>query len=371
MNQDHRWEATARESATSAAAVQAEDAARARRRWITLGVVAGSLLIFAVAAIAWSPGSPQLEANRDNAAALDTHKQIFQEVVRRINNLDSTIALDMSTEDVIVLNTEGGEAPLAVLTDDPDRPGDQFTRLRVVNGSPLFVTRGVRGREGNHPGDAVYYYAQVDTSDKEYQVYRGLTQPKAFALEVDRVIDEDTLLVHGGLSGPVEQPFRLEVRRRVYTTNIHTDVKKWMKQNPAETDWEPSPDRQTLVQMVEHLNQWIGELSDGWDAAYQREPLLDSLAPVGDPIASYFLPPVLQRQQFDYHDARMLEETTWLRDIKNLVGDQPTDLEKARKLFDWTIRNVQLEDPASRFGRLPRRPWQTLMYGGGTALERA
>ena len=45
------------------------------------------------------------------------------------------------------------------------------------------------------------------------------------------------------------------------------------------------------------------------------------------------------------------------------------DLERAKNLFDWTVRNIQLEpdDP----NRIPQFPWETLLFGRGTATERA
>lgn len=41
---------------------------------------------------------------------------------------------------------------------------------------------------------------------------------------------------------------------------------------------------------------------------------------------------------------------------------------RATSLFDWTVRNIQLETEGDS---APRRPWQTLLYGRGTAEQRA
>ena len=50
-------------------------------------------------------------------------------------------------------------------------------------------------------------------------------------------------------------------------------------------------------------------------------------------------------------------------------GDLIDDLERAKSLFDWTVRNIQLDpgDPK----RIPLFPWETLLYGQGIASERA
>ena len=44
---------------------------------------------------------------------------------------------------------------------------------------------------------------------------------------------------------------------------------------------------------------------------------------------------------------------------------------RAARLFDWTVRNIQLERDESPRQRVPRQPWQVLLLGRGTAIERA
>ena len=50
-------------------------------------------------------------------------------------------------------------------------------------------------------------------------------------------------------------------------------------------------------------------------------------------------------------------------------GDVMDDLERAKRLFDWTVRNIELE-PDDRTW-IPQFPWETLLFGRGTAAERA
>jgi hypothetical protein len=45
------------------------------------------------------------------------------------------------------------------------------------------------------------------------------------------------------------------------------------------------------------------------------------------------------------------------------------DLDRAKSLFDWTVRNIQLEEDSP--DRIPQFPWETLLFGRGTAEERA
>ena len=70
------------------------------------------------------------------------------------------------------------------------------------------------------------------------------------------------------------------------------------------------------------------------------------------------------------HDGRLLQEAVWHRDISRwAIGDSFEPLARAEALFDWTIRNVQLDPDSDKAA--PHRPWQTLLYGHGTAAQRA
>ncbi|MBA4015764.1 MAG: hypothetical protein C0483_01110 [Pirellula sp.] len=72
-------------------------------------------------------------------------------------------------------------------------------------------------------------------------------------------------------------------------------------------------------------------------------------------------------------DGKVLREIVWLRDAARFaVGDATDPLQRAERLFDWTIRNIQLiPDDAPAEQRLPLLPWHVLVFGRGTALDRA
>ncbi|MGC3967328.1 MAG: hypothetical protein QM775_08140 [Pirellulales bacterium] len=72
-------------------------------------------------------------------------------------------------------------------------------------------------------------------------------------------------------------------------------------------------------------------------------------------------------------DGKILREIVWLRDAARFaVGDATDPVERARRLFDWTIRNIQLiPDDASAEEKLPMLPWHIVIFGRGTALDRA
>jgi hypothetical protein len=113
-------------------------------------------------------------------------------------------------------------------------------------------------------------------------------------------------------------------------------LNQWYLQEKPQSKWEPDP--------------LVHELSD----PLRRQPGVESLE-------------LVRFQNPD--DAWFLQEAVWLRDISRTArADRFQDLAVAERLFDWTIRNIQLE-PDAEASR--RRPYETLLFGRGTALERA
>ncbi|HVW36787.1 MAG TPA: tetratricopeptide repeat protein [Pirellulales bacterium] len=123
--------------------------------------------------------------------------------------------------------------------------------------------------------------------------------------------------------------------------------------------------------VVDQLNRWLGsqKLADDW----RPDALLDTL-----PEALRELPAVkaLGERKFSDPEAAALREVVWLRDISNFVSGEASDeLERARRLFDWTVRNIQLDPPATpeqkaELARVPCLPWHLLALGHGQAEDR-
>jgi len=140
---------------------------------------------------------------------------------------------------------------------------------------------------------------------------------------------------------------------------------------------KPSPDRdldalmatcpepEMLRQIVNRLDQWVRSQPPLPD--WKPDPLVETLpAPLRE------LPAVrdLGKLAFSGYDGFHLREAVWFRDVSNWArGDELDEVECARKLFDWTIRNVQLDPDAP--DQIPLMPWETLLFGRGTAMERA
>lgn len=171
--------------------------------------------------------------------------------------------------------------------------------------------------------------------------------------------------------------------------------------------------KQGMVQAAYYLNRWFAEADH--DTTWQPEPMTERL-----PAELRASPPVqeLGKRQFTVDDVRYLREASWARSISNWVaaqGDDPDlapwlkqlerdhgephayEVSLAARLFDWTVRNVQLDAllpfPGQAAGPTDGAeedvsgdslvqqgapgpgytafPWQTLVYGHGDAWQRA
>ncbi|MBN2024222.1 MAG: hypothetical protein JW809_15675 [Pirellulales bacterium] len=121
-------------------------------------------------------------------------------------------------------------------------------------------------------------------------------------------------------------------------------------------------------QIVDWLNQWIKDQTVPSD--WKVDPLVGTLPAE---LAGMDEVKSLDRLTFRRDDGSALQEAVWMRDVSNRArGGQLDDLVRARRLFDWVVQNVQLEpDPADPAKAIPNRPWETLLLGRGTAVERA
>ena len=124
---------------------------------------------------------------------------------------------------------------------------------------------------------------------------------------------------------------------------IVSQLNAWVRGKKPPQGWEPDPMIKTLPESL------------------QTEPLLAELA----------------KMEFRPYDGMALYEATTLRDVADwAAGDQVDPVAQAKHLFDWTVRNIQLE-PDQKDGARPagsgdfQTPWETLLFGKGTAQDRA
>ncbi|MEN6406602.1 MAG: hypothetical protein ABFC77_09035 [Thermoguttaceae bacterium] len=143
------------------------------------------------------------------------------------------------------------------------------------------------------------------------------------------------------------------------------DPRQAKKRDSTDTLSAAWPEPEMLRQIVDRLNQWIRPQTAPTD--WKPDPMVDAL-----PKRLADLPEVrrLDRLEFSRFDGFALQETVWLRDVSRWArGESLNELEQAKSLFDWTVRNLQLDaDPPQR---VPQFPWEVLLFGHGTAEERA
>ncbi len=125
------------------------------------------------------------------------------------------------------------------------------------------------------------------------------------------------------------------------------------------------PRPEMLRQIVIRLNQWTEDQPAPAD--WRPDPLFDTLP---TPLAELPMVEDLSAMEFSHYDGFVLREAVWLRDISFWArGERLDDIERAKHLFDWTVRNIQVE--AGSAGWVPQLPWETIWFGRGTAMERA
>jgi hypothetical protein len=255
---------------------------------------------------------------------------------------------------------------LAVCLANPTMPGSPVNVVYVPTGSGHFKRLRVQS------GDMLKYFAKMDKTVDDDAIASGLTKLQALDLRIAQVIDDNTLLLEGGLSQPIEVPLKIEIWRNVDSRQreINEKLVLYDSRRLPPLGWEPAPDEPALAQVLAWLNQWIRQTDPPTE--WKRDPLIDTLP--GEITNSPELKPFLSlaglaAKSFAPHEGRLLQEAIWLRDIARWAhGHDFNDLARGGALFDWTVRNVQLVDDESTLGH---RPWHTLLYGRGTAAQRA
>ena len=122
---------------------------------------------------------------------------------------------------------------------------------------------------------------------------------------------------------------------------------------------------ESLATVVGRLNQWSQHKRPLAD--WQQEPILETLP---DDLKN--LPAVrhLGELNFPPGDGPDLQQTVWLSAIAERVRGQETQpLAIAQALFDWVVRNEQIERDANM--PVPHMPREILILGRGTVADRA
>ena len=299
----------------------------------------------------------------------DTAVVLVDSLSRTLNHLADEVVTELQPPTPILDDSQSadGQEVLAVLDVTPGVPDSPFNYLRVPAGNANFRTLQVR------PGDIVRYFIRYNQEDMEHG-YENVTYIELAVRRLDANNPQNALIVEGGLSAALDIPHRIEVWRfsDKRMNEIRVRLTRYIQKPQLTIGWEPGPDESALVQLVDRLNQWWRNLPAP-GGAWQVEPLLEKLPAElrgAEPVASLVAPQALADGAFDVWEARLLQEAIWLRDISAWAKqDGLTDLEVATALFDWTVRNIQLDTPENAV--IVHHPWQALMYGHGTAEHRA
>ncbi len=122
---------------------------------------------------------------------------------------------------------------------------------------------------------------------------------------------------------------------------------------------------ESLSTVVGRLNQWSQHKRPLAD--WQPEPILETLPEDlrGLPVVRH-----LGELNFPTSDGADLQQTVWLSAIAERArGQQTQPLAIAQALFDWVVRNEQLERDANM--QVPHMPREILVLGRGTVADRA
>ena len=307
------------------------------------------------------------QSQQQKLREFDRGEAVFKAAIAQLSDLPSAVDTDLRPPIVLLDSRKSadGNDVMATCTANP-KSADLFNVIRVPAGNGRFRSLGVQS------GDVLKFYVKEEETVDDDSRKAGYSRQLAMDLPIAQVVDDNTLIVATGLNQPVVPARKIEIWRYANERlqEIHNKLALYeVYRNPA-IGWEPAPDDQVLAQVMTWLNQWIrqSEPKTGWE----RDPLVDKLPEnlrSDTELAKRISNDGLMARVFQPDDARHIQEAIWLRDISRWAhGEGFDDVARATALFDWTVRNIQLEADANA---VPRRPWQILLQGRGTAEQRA
>ncbi len=312
-------------------------------------------------------GSSQ-QSQQEQLRSRDRADALLKAAANQLSDLPSAIDVELHPPVVILDSRKStdGQDVYAFCKANPATPERGANVIYVPTGNGRFRSLGIRA------GDILKFFILEDQTVDEESRRSGLSRQKAMNLKIAQVVDDSTLLVESGLNQEIEFPTKIEVWRNVDNRldEINDKLVIYDTRRLPALGWEPAPDDTVLVQILAWLNQWMRQSNT--PAEWKPDPLLDSLPAelkADAALAPFVSAEALAAKSFQPQEIRTLQEFVWLHDISRWAhGEGFDDVARATALFDWTTRNIQLE--ADKDAR-PHRPWHTLLYGKGTADQRA
>jgi hypothetical protein len=286
----------------------------------------------------------------------------FTAIADQLNNLDQAVRVQTESRvptDVILDATRSTDKQpiLAVVTDGPNRTG-VLEYVHVPQRNVDFITTGIQR------SDIVDYHVQFPNPEDPAEMLR-----RTLKLNVAAVVDQQTLRIDPPLApldnGQSWPAFPIVISRIDPSRELRTEraFDEWQRTGKPAVGWEMTPDSDAIEQLVLQLNQWAER--DDTPIAWQGDQFVATL-----PAEQKAAFANLDAAQFTVEDGRLLQEAVWLRDISRRAAGAGDTLAQASMLFEWTVRNLQLETSKSMLG-IRQRPWQALVSGRATADERA
>ena len=333
-------------------------------------VLLGGVLLLAQSCGESGPSRVRTGGGRRSAGnAKDDSALLVEAIVRGLNNLPAEVAVQLRPPENILDDSKSmdGQEVLATCSVTPGVPDSPYNFLEVPRGNAGFRSLRVK------PGDLVRYFAKYTQEDEEY----GVQELTYFELKVRRLYEnnpQNALIIEGGLTGPLPYPTRIEIWRLSdkRMLDIRNRLMRYTSKPEKMIAWEPSPDETALSLLRDRLNQWFRNLPES-EGNWEPEALVETL-PKRIQEAGFFSDLLSAEGQrnglFQEQDPRFLQQAIWTRDIAQWAnGYSLQEIDIAVALFDWTVRNIQLDNP--RWPAIVHHPWQALMYGHGTSALRA
>ncbi len=186
-----------------------------------------------------------------------------------------------------------------------------------------------------------------------------------------------------------------------YAQMLRDTLNPWMRQLEPPGAWEPDsylfeifPDFQIAARERQRLTLSIADLQKKLDPGDGKKPVVKSPLPTEKDRAALLqaradlqtldnrvgqvrstLIQELNTLTFSLEDVFIIEGTAWMRNVSNRLREQLAQrsrgavdsLALAQELFDWTVRNVTLEEKDA--GTEPL--WESLLWGRGPSATRA